>query len=185
VTYATDYVNYTKTWMDVSTPSWLINAWSPWVAAAPNRRLVIGVPLLINSAAGQLSAGAAGSFDGYFRTLAQNLVSNHLGSSVLRLGYEMNHTGNSWYTGSDWASLSGGVVHGWRGRHPLLHRPDGQLVHGAQHPVPVLLRRRLGRRDAGEFPHWPGPVQDLIRAILDHHFDNDGGQEEAFASLIR
>jgi len=106
VTYATDYVDYTKTWMDVSTPSWLINAWSPWVAAAPNRRLVIGVPLLINSAAGQLSAGAAGSFDGYFRTLAQNLVSNHLGSSVLRLGYEMNHTGNPWYAGSDPASFN-------------------------------------------------------------------------------
>jgi hypothetical protein len=101
VVYASDYVDNRYTWNDVSTPSWLINAWAPWVAAAPNRRLVIGVPLLIDSAKGQMAAGAAGSFDGYFRTLAQNLVNRGLGSSVIRLGFEANCTWMSWFAGND------------------------------------------------------------------------------------
>lgn len=101
VVYASDYVDNRYTWNDVASPSWLINAWAPWVSASPNRRLVVGVPLLIDSAKGQLAAGAAGSFDGYFRTLAQNLVANHLGSSVIRLGFEANCTWSSWFAGTD------------------------------------------------------------------------------------
>ncbi|MDQ6927697.1 MAG: hypothetical protein M3159_03435 [Actinomycetota bacterium] len=104
VDYAVDYADHSKTWNDVSNPSWLLDAWSPWVTASPTRRLVLGVPLLIDANKGQLAAGAAGYFDTNFRTLAANMVSRGLGASVIRLGWEMNNISQPWYAGTDPAS---------------------------------------------------------------------------------
>ncbi|MDQ3680737.1 MAG: hypothetical protein M3378_09410, partial [Actinomycetota bacterium] len=42
--YATDFLDYTKTWNDVANPMWLVDPWSTWVKAVPGRRLVLGVP---------------------------------------------------------------------------------------------------------------------------------------------
>lgn len=101
VPYASDALDYRFGWNDIANPSWLIEAWSPWVKAAPNRRLVLSVPLLPESARGQLSAGAAGSFDSSFRTLAENLVRGGLGNSIIRLGWEANGTWFPWSAAPD------------------------------------------------------------------------------------
>ncbi len=102
--YATDFLDYTKTWNDVANPMWLVDPWSTWVKAVPGRRLVLGVPLLINANKGQLAQGASGAFDSSFRTLAQNMVARGLGTSVIRLGWEMNNISFPWYAGTDPAS---------------------------------------------------------------------------------
>ena len=102
--YATDFADYTKTWNDVANPMWLLDPWSTWVKAVPGRRLVLGVPLLINANRGQLAQGASGAFDASFRTLAQNMVARGLGTSVIRLGWEMNNSSFPWYAGTDPAS---------------------------------------------------------------------------------
>ncbi len=107
VTYATDFLDKTKTWYwDVANPTWLLDPWSSWVNAAPGRRLSLGVPMLIEESRGQLAQGARGDFDSYFRTLAQNMVSRGLGTSVLRLGWEMNTSEQPWWAGTDPASFS-------------------------------------------------------------------------------
>ncbi len=92
VPYTTDYVDYKGGWQKdfIDSKVWLLDNWSTWVKAAPGRRLVLGLPMLENSNAGQFDAGASGAFDTYFRVLAQNMVSGGLGNSIIRLGYEAN-----------------------------------------------------------------------------------------------
>ena len=91
VPYATDYVPYTNGWTTDFDPTWLLNAWGPWVNAVSGRRLVLGVPLLENGYAGQFSQESAGAFDQYFRGLGQQLVSHGLANTIIRLGYEANN----------------------------------------------------------------------------------------------
>jgi hypothetical protein len=90
VVYATDYVDYKNGWSTDFNPTWLIGPWGQWVNQATNRKLVLGLPMLENSNYGQFDQGAAGAFDTYFINLSQKMVSNGLGSSVIRLGYEAN-----------------------------------------------------------------------------------------------
>jgi Glycosyl hydrolase family 26 len=91
VNYATDYVPYTNGWSTDFNPQWLVGPWGSWVKASPNRRLVLGVPLLENGYAGQFSQEAAGAFDTYFSGLGTQLVLHGLGSTIIRLGYEANN----------------------------------------------------------------------------------------------
>jgi hypothetical protein len=90
VLYATDYVDYKNGWATDFNPTWLIGPWGQWITQVPGRRLVLGLPMLENSNVGQFDAGAAGAFDSYFVGLAKSMVNNHLGGSVIRLGYEAN-----------------------------------------------------------------------------------------------
>lgn len=104
VPYASDALDHRYGWSDISSPIWLLDSWSPWVRAVPGRRLVLSVPLLPASASGQLTAGAAGNFDSYFRTLAQNMVNRGLGGSIIRLGWEANGNWFPWAAAPDPAS---------------------------------------------------------------------------------
>ena len=95
VPYAIDFLESRYGWTEMLHP-WALDAWAPWVKASPGRRLVLSVPMLPAGAKGQLSAGAAGSFDPYFRSLAQNMVARGLGTSIVRVGWEANGSWHPW-----------------------------------------------------------------------------------------
>jgi hypothetical protein len=88
------------------------------IAANPGTLLELGVPMLPNdtypfdpynsasSAATDtqgLEDGAAGNFNSYFQTLAQNLVADGLGHTIIRLGWESN---GDWYPWSEYLDES-------------------------------------------------------------------------------
>jgi Glycosyl hydrolase family 26 len=92
VPYATDYIDYKGGWQKdfIDSQAWLMGPWGKWVSQAQGRRLVLGVPMLENQNQGQFAEGTGGAFDPYFSSLASELVSNNLGNSIIRLGYEAN-----------------------------------------------------------------------------------------------
>ena len=55
---------------------------------------------MIPNSGGSMAAGAAGSYDGNFRTLAQNFVAQGQGSSIIRIGWEFNGSWFPWGTSS-------------------------------------------------------------------------------------
>jgi hypothetical protein len=88
-------------WSDWVSP-WVTTAWgfAQWLTASPNRTIIITQNLVPDSVANNESsitweqACAAGNYNSYATQLAQNLVSTGFGSSVIRLGHEMN---GNWY----------------------------------------------------------------------------------------
>jgi hypothetical protein len=97
VKYAQDFVDATD-WSHISDP-WQLSNWekSPFT-------MVWGVPMLpCGSPATQCATNvadfnlvASGGADGYYKTLAKNLVSAGFGSSYVRLGWEFNATFMGW-----------------------------------------------------------------------------------------
>jgi Glycosyl hydrolase family 26 len=97
IKYAQDFIDATD-WSHIENP-WQLSNWkgSPFT-------MVWGVPMLpCGAPATQCSTDvsdfnlvASGGADGYFKTLAQNLVSNGFGSSYIRLGWEMNGNWMGW-----------------------------------------------------------------------------------------
>jgi len=86
---------------------WFYKPWAEWVHAMPGRRMVFSIPLLPGPpdrsgptqgpGAGEavsLADGAAGKYNAYFKGLAETLVRQGLGDSILRLGWEWN---GNWY----------------------------------------------------------------------------------------
>jgi hypothetical protein len=84
--YATDYLDKTDGWAAMDSAD-IVRGW-----AGTGYRLVLGVPILPGT--GTLAEGAAGDYNGYFATLAQNLVDEGEGGAILRLGWEFN---GNWY----------------------------------------------------------------------------------------
>ena len=97
VGYAQDFVDATD-WSHIDDP-WQLPNWkgSPFT-------MVWGVPMLPCGAPSTQCATnvadynlvAAGGADGYYQTLAQNLVANGFGSSYIRLGWEFNADWMGW-----------------------------------------------------------------------------------------
>lgn len=97
IKYAMDFVDATD-WSHISNPYQLPN-WkgSPFT-------MVWGIPMLPCGAPNTQCATnvsdynlvANGGADGYYKTLAQNLVSAGFGSSFIRLGWEMNASSMGW-----------------------------------------------------------------------------------------
>ncbi|MER7577675.1 hypothetical protein [Streptomyces sp. NPDC126514] len=83
---ATDYLD----------PAWTkwnpqaLKRWGDWKNAKPGLKFTLGLHL-VPEKGGSLTAGLRGAYDWHFRVLAQQLVSNGLGDSVIRLGYEPNN----------------------------------------------------------------------------------------------
>jgi hypothetical protein len=109
------YNNAATDWADWESP-WFTHQkipdsdWSLWATSVPGRMLVISQDMRPTVAPADWAyEGAAGAYDGYARTLAQNLVNAGLGSSIIRLGFEDNGT---WMddslgtTQADWTAWS-------------------------------------------------------------------------------
>jgi hypothetical protein len=119
VKYAQDFVDATD-WSHIDNP-WQLSNWqgSPFT-------MIWGVPMLpCGAPATQCSTNvsdydlvANGGANGYFKTLAQNLVSHGFGSSYIRLGWEFNADWMGWgicnQDGSGLSSWSGDFVPAFR-----------------------------------------------------------------------
>lgn len=89
-------------WSAISEPRYFLRRWS---RSRYRTRMVYSVPLLPRSG-GSLAAGAAGSYDGYFRRLAALLVHYRQGHAILRLGWEFNGDWYPWSAAQDPAAFA-------------------------------------------------------------------------------
>jgi Glycosyl hydrolase family 26 len=98
IKYAQDFID-ARDWSHISDP-WQLSQWkgSPYT-------MIWGVPMLPcpgNSSTTCLTNQndydlvASGGADGYFKTLAQHLISNGFSSSYIRLGWEFNASAMGW-----------------------------------------------------------------------------------------
>lgn len=87
---ATDYLE-SADWREIEDPAWDIWAWRQAVGVQP----VLSVPLWAN-VGGSLAQAAAGAYNGHFAAMARRLVAGHLGSAIIRLGWEFNGTWYPW-----------------------------------------------------------------------------------------
>lgn len=124
VRLGSDFVGRSS-WTQIANPD-ALPAWSSWVAAVPERRLVLAVPMLAGpdavmphtaaadaETASLLRQGAAGSFDGYFRTLAERLTARGMGDTIVRLGWEHHGGWFRWRSRPDpgaWAAYYRRIV---------------------------------------------------------------------------
>ncbi|MFI6499517.1 glycosyl hydrolase [Nonomuraea typhae] len=89
-----------ETWAAFLGPDFILKPWTRWRAEKPGRILAINVPMVApnegglsdTSVAVLLNAGANGAFDLTFRQLADRLVAEGAGDSIIVLGWEMNGT---------------------------------------------------------------------------------------------
>lgn len=94
--WAHDFLDHRQGWGAVADPRAQLDVWEEWVAASDDRRLVLSVPLLIESTTGDFAGGAGGAYDRHFTELAQNLVDRGLEDTVIRLGWEFNGSTFPW-----------------------------------------------------------------------------------------
>ena len=97
IKYAMDFIDATS-WSSISDP-WQLSNWqgSPYT-------MIWGVPMVpcggpstqCATNVSDYNEVADGSADGYYKTLAQNLVSAGFGSSYIRLGWEFNASWMGW-----------------------------------------------------------------------------------------
>lgn len=106
--WALDFIG-SESWSNVGWPVYWLEAWSKWVQAQPNRRLILSVPILTGPVDGSgptqgdkgvgvpvsLEKGAKGEYNQHFRDLAENLVKHKLADTILRPAWEFN---GDWYT---------------------------------------------------------------------------------------
>ena len=100
---ALDYLG-NDSWSDISNPSWLLDSWKPFTSAGG--KLVLSVPMLVNSPQGSFADGAAGDYDSYFESLGQQLVADGDNNIVLRMGWEFNGNWFPWSLSSTNPAMS-------------------------------------------------------------------------------
>jgi hypothetical protein len=86
------------TWKDIAEPEYLFEEWE-----GSGKRLVLGVAMLPTEQRASIEDGAAGTYDKYFRTLAQGLVDAGQQDAILRVGWEMNLDSWPWATSDEQA----------------------------------------------------------------------------------
>ena len=98
IKYAQDFIDATD-WSHIANP-WQLPNWK-----GTSYQMIWGVPMIPcgNSSSTQCATNvsdynlvASGGADGYFKTLAKNLVASGFGSSYIRLGWEFNASWMGW-----------------------------------------------------------------------------------------
>lgn len=163
------WINRSVIWAEEFLPSdswdlmrggdWVLKPWGQWVNAVPGRRLVLSVPMLVGpwkgdgpktgSGAGEpvsLGQGAAGAYNAHFEALAQNLVKNGLGNTILRLGWEFNGGWYTWRAGKN----PGAFAAYWREIVKTM-----RAVPGAE-KLQFCWNPTVGLRGSKAFDAWPG-----------------------------
>jgi hypothetical protein len=88
------------------------DGWDAWLAASPQHQVILGQDLIPQSVSDQSDpltweqACAAGDYNQYATALAENLVADHAGNSVIRLGMEANGSWEDDYVGTTGAEMS-------------------------------------------------------------------------------
>ena len=103
--YAMEFLDGTS-WASITQSGY---PYPPWHGSGYT--MIFGVPMLPNAYSANsdasvpggscygLTQGAAGNFDSYFTTVAQNMVSQGFGNAVVRLGWEFNGNWFPWSAG--------------------------------------------------------------------------------------
>ena len=135
-------------WSDIEGSAALLGPWAAWRDAAPDRMLVVGVPMLPDNEGGVsddrvralLATGAAGAYDAHFTVLAQRLVALGAPDAVLTLGWEMNSSTYTSRCGPDptaWKAYWRNIVDAVRAVPGQRFRFDFAPTRGADaHPWP-------------------------------------------------
>jgi hypothetical protein len=90
-------------WEAIASPTHVLDAWTPWLQASGDRRLVLSVPMLARGDGGHYDDP---SFDAFFARLARDIASRRVAGQVtIRLGWEMN---------GDWFPWGDGNAAGYR-----------------------------------------------------------------------
>jgi hypothetical protein len=92
--YAMDYLDGSS-WSTMESSA--ANEASVWSGSGYS--MTFSVPMLPNSGA-SLAAGATGSYDSYFQSIAQGLVAHNEAGSIVRIGWEFNGNWFSWAANS-------------------------------------------------------------------------------------
>ena len=111
VTVVSDYLSHNGDWSGLQNPAYWLNAWAPTVAKGVP--LVLGVPM-IAAGGDTFQAGAAGAYDSYYRTLAQDLVNSGEGNTMIRLGWEFNGNWDPWSVTPTGADSPANFVADWQ-----------------------------------------------------------------------
>lgn len=90
--YAVDF-STRQTWSEIADPAYMIDKWR-----GSGYRMVYGVAMVPGDKTGTMEAGAKGSYDKYYKTLAQKLVQGGQGNAILRVGWEFNLLTSRWGT---------------------------------------------------------------------------------------
>jgi len=96
------------TWVNPWPTATVSDGWDAWLAANPSHQLVLGQQLIPDSECTSVcadplvweSACATGAFNSYATQLAENLVSEGAGNTVIRLGKEFNGPWENDYVGN-------------------------------------------------------------------------------------
>jgi hypothetical protein len=109
------FANPTPAWSDWESP-WMFSTqsdgWDAWLAANPARRVIMSMDLIPQEVSDNSNPlaweqpCAAGDYNHYATTLAQNLVSYGAGNVIIRLGTEANGTWEADYVGTTSAEMS-------------------------------------------------------------------------------
>jgi hypothetical protein len=124
-------------WSNIEGQSWILQPWGQWVQGTGqwagqdpghHRIFILGVPMLPGSGGTPLSgtslaSGAAGAYNSHFQILAQNLVANGLGNSIIRLGWEWNGNWYPWHVSTDADAVNFAAY--WRQIVTTMHAVSG------------------------------------------------------------
>ena len=129
--FAMDFLDGSS-WSTIDDPSQLVSQW-----AGSGYTMIWGVPMLPNSGA-SLATGATGAYDGYFSTLANALVADGQGSSIIRIGWEFN---GGWFP---WAAngQASAFVQYWQQIVTTMRSVPGRQLQLRVEPHPRGPRRR-------------------------------------------
>eukprot|EP01121_Diplochlamys_sp_Union-15-3_P020041 TRINITY_DN7690_c0_g1_i1.p1 TRINITY_DN7690_c0_g1~~TRINITY_DN7690_c0_g1_i1.p1 ORF type:complete len:377 (+),score=61.95 TRINITY_DN7690_c0_g1_i1:53-1183(+) len=95
ISFGTDFMP-SDNWASLEGGGWQLGPWSNWVNGAPagERTFVLSIPMVPSGQSAEIVNGAKGLHNSTFLTLAKNLVSYKLETTVLRIGWEFN---GGWY----------------------------------------------------------------------------------------
>ncbi len=157
--WAEDFMD-DSSWGSIANPNWQTVPWGKWAKARPGRRLILSVTLLPGPWNGSgpmagtiavkkpvsLKDGAAGAYNNYFKSLAENLVAHGLGNSILRLGWEFNGGWYAWRAGGSPRAFAAY----WRQIVKTM-----RAVHGGQH-LQFCWNPSVGYLQFPAEEAWPG-----------------------------
>jgi hypothetical protein len=106
VMWAEDFMP-TEGWDKLEGQQWQLGTWGPWVKKQAGRRYILSLPILVGSWDGKgpnqgpaahvpvsLDEGAKGTYNEYYKHLAENLLKYGLDDTIIRVGWEFN---GGWY----------------------------------------------------------------------------------------
>lgn len=168
--YAMDYLDGSSWSTMESSASNEAASWNP-----SGYSMTFSIPMLPNSGA-SLADGAAGDYNAYFETIAQNLIANNEGSSILRPGWEFN---GNWYTWAANSSTQSDFVAFWQQIVNTMRSVSGANFKFEWCPT-------LGDQGIGNLAnYYPGSayVDEIAADAYDQAWSNYPGAQQEFSNL--